>query len=104
MPTLNIKLPDEIYQRLQEEASTKKTSAENLIIERLIAQYDDNSGLISEKRKFLQALIEDDLLGSPSVWAKNHAKPVSAKRRAELAKALSKDQPLSEIIIEERGL
>jgi len=104
MPTLNIELPDKIYQRLQQEASTEETSAEKLIVEHLIAQYGDYKSLTSAKRELIQALDEDGLLGVPSHWAKSHARSIQPERRAELAKVLSKGRPLSEIIIEERGL
>lgn len=101
MQELTIKLPDQLWQRLERWARTQKRGVEEIVIERLktIPQIEE-SDLQEEYERFFK---ESGLFVQVSEEEKKRYRPVSDMEREELARKFSIGKPLSEIIIEERG-
>jgi len=101
MQELTIKLPDELWQRLEKRARTQKKRIEEVIIEHLktIPQIEE-SDLQEKYERFFK---ESGLFVQVNDKEKRRYKAVSDREREELARKFSVGKPLSEVIIEERG-
>ncbi len=105
MSKLYVHLPDRITKNIRERATETGYTVERVVADTLkstFANAPKKSKSLSERERALRALIAAGLV-RPSKNSSRAIRRVSAKRRAELAKAFSKGKPLSEIVIEDRG-
>ena len=105
MTKLYVHLPDRITKNIRERAAETGYTIERVVtytLKNTFATAPKKSKSLSERDRALHALIAAGLV-RPAKNSSRRPPRISAKRRAELAKAFSKGKPLSEIVIEDRG-
>ncbi len=100
---LTIRLPESVLTNISTRAIQAGRSMEQVIVDTLQNVFTARAKPLSERERAIQALVDAGLVLSIEPMARRSVRHVSEKRRAELAVALSKGRPLSEIVIEDRS-
>jgi len=117
MSQLTIQIPDILLRKLRKQADINDIPVDEWIIDTLetiaepvtLSEYEQiDTELLSAEERMEKFLRESGLFATQEnnigPELEKLARPISAERRRELAKKASVGKPLSEIIIESRGI
>ncbi len=103
---LSVHLPDRISQNIRARAMQTGSSIESVVMDTLKKTFSTAapkpSKKFSDQERALRALIAAGLVHSKHT-PRRSSRRISPKRREELAESFSKGNPLSQIVIEDRG-
>ena len=107
MPQLTIQISSSLLGKLQEQAQIFNKPIDEWVVERLEAISEPKLEPLSEEERMAKFLRESGLFAAPEdklgPELEALADYVSEEEREQLAEALSRGKPLSEMIIEDRG-